>query len=466
MIPGPSLHSVSGVQLDGASSGTPGTDYVRDFTVVDPLTVINTNDSGPGSLRAAILYANTLAGTTHTITFAIPAGPQSINLLSPLPATTVAVVALMDATQNVTVHSPVESGVDHFNAVSKIGAGTLTIAGRNSLSGPFAVHDGRLILTNSTAPQLAGVGVTVDGAATLELAGSISDLAGGSAGINIANTSTATAGVVVSGVNQVVGGIDGTGSVTIDAGSDLTANHINQTALVIGGTSTSFATVTIAPSDSTGNPLISSAATSSSNSSVSALSVSGSGNASTEVTRIERLAATRSRRLAPQLVASPVSPGANDSTSAVTLPAVVGSATASTSATASIVSTTANVIPVDSVSVELHRDRSFKSAAIAIVAGFNPGTPDGDNSFSIVPADTNGATSSVASQTGSSEIKDAAAARKMLDADAVATAFGADDWEWFGSEPATMQPHSSTDDAGGLLLVDDLLEAIGKEWGN
>jgi autotransporter-associated beta strand protein len=255
MIPGPDLHSVSGVQLDGANNGTAGTDYVRTFTVSDPLAVINTNDSGPGSLRAAILYANTLPGTTHTITFAIPSGPQSINLLSPLPATTVAVVALMDATQNVTVHSPVASGVKHYNSLSKIGAGTLTIAGRNSLSGPFAVHGGLLQFNDSAAPQLTSVGVTVDGSATLQLAGVFSALTGGAAGVPTGNSSTAAAGLDVTGNNQAVGGIDGTDNVVVEAGADLTANYIIRNALVIGGTASGFATLTIAASDANGNPL-------------------------------------------------------------------------------------------------------------------------------------------------------------------------------------------------------------------
>ena len=50
------------------------------------LSVVNTNDSGPGSLRQAMIDAN-VAGGTNAIDFAIPgAGIQSINLLSPLPS--------------------------------------------------------------------------------------------------------------------------------------------------------------------------------------------------------------------------------------------------------------------------------------------------------------------------------------------------------------------------------------------
>src|ERR1700682_849666 len=50
-------------------------------------TVSNTNDSGPGSLRQAILNANANSGL-DTIAFAIGSGLQTIAPLSPLPAIT------------------------------------------------------------------------------------------------------------------------------------------------------------------------------------------------------------------------------------------------------------------------------------------------------------------------------------------------------------------------------------------
>jgi hypothetical protein len=59
----------------------------------------------------------------------------------------------------------------------------------------------------------------------------------------------------VSGTHQQVGNIDGSGNVQVNAGSNLTANHIIQNALIIGGAAGSPALVTIDASDASGNPL-------------------------------------------------------------------------------------------------------------------------------------------------------------------------------------------------------------------
>ena len=74
--------------------------------------------------------------------------------------------------------------------------------------------------------------------------------------VNITNNSNAP-GILVSGTNQQVGNIDGSGTTQVNAGSDLMANHIVQGALVIGGTEGNPALVTIDASDASGNPLAS-----------------------------------------------------------------------------------------------------------------------------------------------------------------------------------------------------------------
>ena len=143
-------------------------------------------------------------------------------------------------------------------AITKSGGGLWILSGANTYSGRTTISGGTLKFNiNSGTPTIsAGATATVASGATLELAGSVSAL--GSAGGNrtqILNNSTAL-GLVVSGTNQVVGGIDGTGNVQVNAGSNLTADHIIQNALIIGGTAGNPGFVTIDVSDADGNPLI------------------------------------------------------------------------------------------------------------------------------------------------------------------------------------------------------------------
>jgi fibronectin-binding autotransporter adhesin len=128
-------------------------------------------------------------------------------------------------------------------------AATLTIAaGSNVTFSP----------SSNAATVAAGSSVTVATGASLVLAGSFSALSDGTTahGVNVINNSSAAGGgLSITGTSQIVGGIDGTGTTQVNAGSALTAQHIVQSALVIGGTSTSAALVTIDASDASGNPL-------------------------------------------------------------------------------------------------------------------------------------------------------------------------------------------------------------------
>jgi fibronectin-binding autotransporter adhesin len=152
--------------------------------------------------------------------------------------------------------------VGNGGALAKSNGGTLEIDGGLTLgsNSSLAVSGGRLRLSIASGSPSVGTGVTasVTGSAILELAGSVSAL--GTAipadRVAITNNSIAVAGLLVSGGNQQVGNIDGSGNTQVNAGSDLTANHIVQAALVIGGTAGSPALITIATSDSSGNPLV------------------------------------------------------------------------------------------------------------------------------------------------------------------------------------------------------------------
>ncbi|HEV2971098.1 MAG TPA: hypothetical protein VGY55_14085 [Pirellulales bacterium] len=146
------------------------------------------------------------------------------------------------------------------SAFSEGGSGALEVDGVPTLNtaSSLAVNDSstlRFKATSGVATIGAGVAATVNNGATLELAGSESALSNGPNRVNITNRSTAPAGILVSGTHQQVGNIDGSGTTQVDAGSDLAANHIVQSALAIGGTSGSPALVTIDASDANGNPL-------------------------------------------------------------------------------------------------------------------------------------------------------------------------------------------------------------------
>ena len=162
----------------GDIAGLSGSLVTATITILSPLTVTNTADTGPGSLRQAILDANVRNDTANTIQFQLLAGSEVINLFSPLPTATAPLTCVLDATQNVTV---VLSSVTTWNDNT-----SLTLSGAGSLT--------------------------------------------------------------------IIRGIDGSGNLTVDAGSNLAASHIVQNALLIGGTSGNPATVTIAASDALGNP--------------------------------------------------------------------------------------------------------------------------------------------------------------------------------------------------------------------
>lgn len=146
-------------------------------------------------------------------------------------------------------------------AFVKSGSGTLEIDGGLALGNysSLAISGGKLRLNMTTAAGSIGSGVTanISNSAVLELAGSASALGTSTPGnrVTITNTSSAAAGLLVSAGNQQVGGINGNGKTQINAGTSLTADHIIQSALTIGGMSGSRGRVVIEASDSSGSPL-------------------------------------------------------------------------------------------------------------------------------------------------------------------------------------------------------------------
>lgn len=144
--------------------------------------------------------------------------------------------------------------------LTKLNSGALEIGGAPSFGNNSKINVAggtlRFKVNNGTPVVGSAVSATVSNDAVLELAGSLSSLGGPApaARVDIANNSTAAAGVLVSGGHQQVGGIDGTGNVEVQTATTLTANHITAGALIIDGDPLNSATVTIAASDSSGNP--------------------------------------------------------------------------------------------------------------------------------------------------------------------------------------------------------------------
>jgi T5SS/PEP-CTERM-associated repeat protein/autotransporter-associated beta strand protein len=159
----------------------------------------------------------------------------------------------------------VATSANGVGGLTKTGAGGLTLTAPPLYTGNTVVNGGTLRFNVTSGLVVAGGGVTatVNDSATLELAGSVSALSSASHRVNVVTNSTAAAGLLVSGIHQQVGNIDGPGITQVNAGSDLTANHIVQAALVIGGTSGAHGLVTIDASDASGNPLVQSSAQSS-----------------------------------------------------------------------------------------------------------------------------------------------------------------------------------------------------------
>ena len=144
-------------------------------------------------------------------------------------------------------------------AFGESGSGVIEVDGPPSLGNSSSIAVGpsstlRFKATGGTAAIGTAVTATIASGGTLELAGTVSALSSGPNRVNITNNSSSP-GILVSGTNQQVGNIDGGGTTQVNAGSDLAANHIVQSALIIGGTTANPGLVSIDASDASGNPL-------------------------------------------------------------------------------------------------------------------------------------------------------------------------------------------------------------------
>jgi len=261
---------------DNNNVGLHGIEIINDETQIsmaNALTLtgnatIAVNGSAAGAINGAVSIGSQTLSVTGTST-----GTDAPYILT-LGATTLSGNPIFDVANNGagtgTLRLASINDGGSARTITKTNAGTLEIQGASTLTSgtSFKANVGRLRFNNTTSgPAIVGSGVsiTVASGATLELAGTVSDLSSpspASARVNVINNSTQASGgsLSVTGTNQQVGAITGTGDTVVSAGASLTANSIVQNALVIGGTATSPATVTIAASDASGNPLATSSA--------------------------------------------------------------------------------------------------------------------------------------------------------------------------------------------------------------
>jgi autotransporter-associated beta strand protein len=127
-------------------------------------------------------------------------------------------------------------GLLEVDGVPKLGnASAMSVGGSSTM---------RFKATGGHAAVGSGVTAAVGGSATLELAGTVASLASLTGVASVLNNSTSFAGLLVTGVNQFLGGIDGSGITQVLQGS-LTVGHIIQDTLAIIGTPTVRAVVSI-----------------------------------------------------------------------------------------------------------------------------------------------------------------------------------------------------------------------------
>jgi autotransporter-associated beta strand protein len=226
-------------QLDKVISGTGG--------------MLTKSGSGAWTLSRANTYTGgtTISGGVLNINAdaalgAVPSSPATNVTFSKSGVLQAAAGMTLSANRGIVISNGASGGFDtNGNAVNIAGYAVVQASA------------GRLRF-NSTSASSVGVGATATVAvgATLELDGVNSELTDATNVIHrasVSNNGMLAVGntAITANTTQQVGGIDGSGDVTVSDDAHLTANHIIQTSLVVGAS----ATFTLAPSAADGSPM-------------------------------------------------------------------------------------------------------------------------------------------------------------------------------------------------------------------
>ncbi len=241
--------TASGYYLSLVKAGT-GTENLSGTNTYSGGTTVNNGTlktTSLGSLGDGSLAVNAAAGITSLMNLG---NNQTVSSLSGTVASTGSATLSIAAGKTLIVN---QSGGDtnfggtlaDSGTLDKQGTSKLTIGGVPTFGNGSAlnVDGGTLRLSLTGAPTIGtSVSSTVASGATLELAGTISDLgvaAGSSSGVfAVANNSRAatTGGLHVTGTNQQVGALTGTGNTVVESGAAMSAYEIKQNSLSIIGT--------------------------------------------------------------------------------------------------------------------------------------------------------------------------------------------------------------------------------------
>jgi len=226
-------------------------------------TVANTNDSGPGSLRQAILDANASSGVADTIDFDLSlSGPQTITLASQLPTITDGAGLTIDGgSADITLSGNNAVRVFVVGNSAKLTLNNLTVAnGRADNAGGGILNLGTLEVNNSTiSGNRAGTfSAGIHNVGTLEVNNStISGNRAGTFSGGIHNVGTLTVNSsTISGNSAGTdnGGIGNASAGTLEVNnSTISGNSANNNAGGIGNGSTATLNNTIVANNEGGN---------------------------------------------------------------------------------------------------------------------------------------------------------------------------------------------------------------------